>query len=76
MSEKKLSEIYKALRMSKCDEKGNPMGVNKLAKLTGIASSRISELENGKREMSLTELKVYHSFFNVSFEYLLGETEY
>lgn len=75
MSQIELSEIYRNLRLSTLDENKKPMGVNKLAEKLSIASSRISELENGKREMSLTELKVYHSFFNVSFEYLLGETE-
>lgn len=69
-------EIYKLLRESIIDENGKPLGVNKLAKKLNIASSRISELENGKREMSLTELKAYHDFFDASFEYLLGETEF
>lgn len=76
MREKELNIIYKELRLSTLDENQKPMGVNKLSEKINIASSRISELENGKREMSLTELKAYHSFFNVSFEYLLGETEY
>ena len=38
-------------------------------------SARICELESGKRQMSLTELKAYRNFFKVNFEYLLGYGE-
>lgn len=69
-----LRKRYEHLRKSNLDENGKPIGVNSLATKIGIASPRISEIEHGKRDMSLTELKAYHRYFNVSMEYLLGET--
>ncbi len=70
-----LGERYKELRTSVKDESGNPISVKDFAaKCVNLQAPRISELENNKREMSLTELKAYHEYFNVSFEYLLGET--
>lgn len=71
-----LGKRYKELRESIIVD-GKPIGVNKFATedYIKLPSSRISELENNKREMSLTELKVYHEYFKVSFEYLLGETD-
>ena len=74
MAKKENKEIYSDLRKSILDENGKTLGVNKLADKLHIAAPRISELENGKRDMSLTELKAYHSFFGVSYEYLLGES--
>lgn len=73
MDLKKLGERYKNLRLS-IKEK-DPVSIKKLSELIGILPPRISELENGKRDMSLTELKAYHKYFKVSFEYLLGETD-
>ncbi|MCB6547090.1 helix-turn-helix domain-containing protein [Blautia glucerasea] len=46
-----------------------------LAKDLGIPAPKISELENNKRSASLTELKAYHKYFNVPYEYLLGEND-
>ena len=71
----KLGKLYKELRQTVKDETGDTISIKALADKIQLASSRISELENNKREMSLTELKAYHKFFNVSFEYLLGETD-
>lgn len=45
-----------------------------LAKDLGIPAPKISELENNKRDASLTELKAYHKYFNVPYEYLLKKT--
>lgn len=70
-----LGRRYKELRQTLKDESGNTVSIKALAEKMELAASRISELENNKREMSLTELKAYHKFFNVSFEYLLGETD-
>lgn len=70
-----LGRIYKGLRQTLKDENGNTVSIKALAEKMGLAASRISELENNKREMSLTELKAYHKYFKVSFEYLLGETD-
>lgn len=70
---KELGDRYKNLRLS--IEEKNPISIKKLSELIGILPPRISELENGKRDMSLTELKAYHKYFKVSFEYLLGETD-
>jgi len=38
----------------------------------GITKTQISELENGKREPSITELKAYSQKFKIPIEYLLG----
>lgn len=70
-----LGERYKKLRQKIKDNNGNAISIKELSQSICIAAPRISELENNKREMSLTELKAYHTFFNVSFEYLLGETD-
>lgn len=53
---------------------GKPVSQRKLSKEIGIAASHISELETG-RTPSTCELKAYHLFFRVSYEYLLGETD-
>lgn len=45
-----------------------------LSKELGIAPPKISELEHG-RAASLSELQAYHKFFNVPYEYLLGESK-
>lgn len=70
-----LSERYKELRQTIKNSSGDTISIKDFSEQIKLATSRISELENGKREMSLTELKAYHHFFNVSFEYLLGETD-
>ena len=69
-----LGELCKRLRFTIKTNLGETTSIKDFAKKIGLAAPRISELENNKREMSLTELKAYHNFFNVSFEYLLGET--
>ncbi|MDE6101488.1 MAG: helix-turn-helix domain-containing protein [Ruminococcus sp.] len=70
-----LSERYKELRRTIKNSSGDTISIKDFSEQIQLATSRISELENGKREMSLTELKAYHNFFHVSFEYLLGETD-
>jgi len=71
-----LGERYKALRLSVKDESGQPISIKDFASnCVNLQSPRISELENNRREMSLTELKAYHNYFKVSFEYLMGETD-
>lgn len=70
-----LGELYKKLRFTVKTDLGETISIKDFAEKIGLAAPRISELENNKREMSLTELKAYHKFFNVSFEYLLGETD-
>lgn len=54
---------------------GVPISIRKLDALMGgtIGFSHISELEKGK-DPSLNQLKAYHEFFHVSYEFLLGET--
>lgn len=66
-----LGERYKDLRESLI-ENNNPIGVNQFSKIIGIPSSRISELENDKRTITMTELKKYYKLFNVTTDYLLG----
>ena len=70
-----LGKLYRQLRFTIKTDLGESISIRELAEKIGLSAPRISELENNKREMSLTELKAYHKFFNVSFEYLLGETE-
>ena len=70
-----LNERYKSLRLNTMGENGKPLTVSGLAKKLQIAAPRICELEGGKRQMSLTELKAYRNFFKVNFEYLLGYGE-
>ncbi|MCM1133883.1 MAG: helix-turn-helix domain-containing protein [Ruminococcus flavefaciens] len=71
-----LGERYKNLRLALTGKDGEPMSAKEFAKdVVGLATTRVSELENNKREMSLTELKAYHNGLGVSFEYLLGETD-
>lgn len=68
-----MKNIYVKLR-----EEYKPDGVilsqRKLSSLIGITHSRISDIESGVRPPSISELKKYHHFFKVSYEYLLGET--
>lgn len=72
----KLGERYKMLRLTIKNDLGEPISIKDFANnCVNLASSRISELENNKRDMSLTELKAYHNYFKVSYEYLLGETD-
>ncbi len=68
MTLKQLGKRYIALRKEKGYTKQS-----EFASAIGLQAPKISELENGRREMTLTELKVYHKHFNVSYEYLLGE---
>ena len=49
--------------------------IKDLSRDLGIAAPKISELENDKRSASLSELQKYHDYFNVPYEYLLGENE-
>lgn len=53
-------------------ENGKELTQKQLSKKIGISQKRISNLENGK-EPSISEMKAYHDFFNVPYEYLLGE---
>lgn len=63
----KLREEYKP--------NGTVLSQRKLSVLIGIAHSKISDIESGVKTPSISELKKYHQFFRVSYEYLLGETE-
>lgn len=71
-----LGQRYRQLRLSLRDENNEPISTRDFAEnFVKLTAPRVSELENNKREMSLTELKAYHKCFGVSFEYLLGETD-
>ena len=48
---------------------------DELAKIISMSKPQISELENGKRLPSISELKTYNRHFNVPMEYLLGEVD-
>ncbi|MEF2877348.1 MAG: helix-turn-helix transcriptional regulator [Blautia sp.] len=64
---------FKKLRMEKNPNEMEDFKVKELAKELGIAAPKISELENNRRRASLSELQAYHKYFNVPYEYLLGE---
>lgn len=64
---------FRELRLS-YKPNGVPLSQRKLAPVLDIAATHISEIESG-RMPSINELKKYHDFFRVSYEYLLGETE-
>lgn len=64
---------YEELRTN-YKQNGHPVSQRRLAKLIGIAAPHISEIEKG-RMPSLAEMKAYHNFFRVSYEYLMEETK-
>ena len=69
--------IFRQLRESISSE-DSPCTLRRLSELMKerlgetIQHTHIHELEVGKREPSLRELTLYHKFFNVSFEELIG----
>ena len=70
-----MSNRFLELREKMSKVMNKPISQRQLAKLLGIAQARISELEGGKRYPSFMELKAYHNYFRVSYEYLYGETD-
>lgn len=70
-----MENVFKKLRMEKNPSEMENFKGKDLAKELGIAAPKISELENGKRKASLSELQAYHNYFNVPYEYLLGESK-
>lgn len=62
---KKLGQRFKDLRYEQ------DITQDELAKNLGLSKPQISNLENGKKEPSITELKAYSNHFNVPMEYLL-----
>ncbi|MCI8586451.1 MAG: helix-turn-helix transcriptional regulator [Lachnospiraceae bacterium] len=70
-----MENVFKKLRMEKNPSEMEDFKGKDLAKELGIAAPKISELENGKRKASLSELQAYHNYFNVPYEYLLGESK-
>lgn len=74
---KKFSQAqnFKKLRESIINENGKECTQRELGKILYIPYSRISDIENGKRPPSLTEIKAYHIYFKSPYEYLFGETD-
>lgn len=70
-----MDNVFKKLRMEKNPNEMEDYKIKDLSKDIGIAAPKISELETGKRNASLSELKAYHKHFNVPYEYLLGESK-
>lgn len=72
--------IFRQLRESISSE-DSPCTLRRLSELMKerlgetIQHTHIHELEVGKREPSLKELTLYHKFFNVSFEELIGSED-
>lgn len=65
---------FKKLRMELNPNDMEEYKAKDLSKDLGIAAPKISELEHG-RTASLSELQAYHKYFNVPYEYLLGEND-
>ena len=65
---------FKKLRMELNPNEMKEYKAKDLSKELGISRPKISELEHG-RTASLSELQAYHKFFNVPYEYLLGEND-
>ena len=65
--------VFRAVRLRKIID-GKVCSIRELSRLMGgqIAPSRISEVERGIAEPSQKTLQVYHDFFNVSYDILLG----
>ena len=55
--------------------KEHSVSQDKLAKYLGIDRTSLSRLENGKRKIDTSELKRVSKYFNVSTDYLLGNTD-
>lgn len=56
-----------------CSEKG--ITINKLEKEIGVAVATIQRWQDTKRSPSVENVRAVAQYFNVSIEYLLGETE-
>lgn len=67
--------VFKRLRMEYPTKSGQPLSLRGLEALFDkkVAFTHISDLEHGNTP-SLAQLKTYHDFFNVSYDYLLGAT--
>ncbi len=70
---KKIAERHKKLRQE-LNTYDKVCTQDMLAERLKITKTQISDLENGKREPSMTELKKYAKFFDTPMEYLLGIT--
>lgn len=66
---KNYGENYKRLRTDK------GLTQKELAKALNIVHSTISDIEKSKNPPTIEQLQAYHKYFNVSYEYLLGETK-
>ena len=67
---KKLAKLYKDLRVDY--DVNRTFTQQELADALGIKKTQISDLERGKKGITINELKKYSQFFNVTTEYLLG----
>lgn len=65
---------FKKLRMELNPNEMEEYKAKDLSKELGISRPKISELEHG-RAASLSELQAYHKYFDVPYEYLLGEND-
>jgi transcriptional regulator with XRE-family HTH domain len=79
VKKKSVKEIYRELRIKNTynSDKDKYFTVRELAKkMTDDESysSRISQIENGSAKPSIADMKYYHRYFKVPYEYLLGET--
>ena len=61
--------IFKLLRINS-KKNGQALSQKQLGNI--LKTQHVNELERGKRMPSLAQLKAYHSYFNVSYDLLLG----
>jgi len=74
MKKVKIGARFRKLR-EELDTMAKDCTQDTLANLISIKKPQISELENGKREPSIKELKAYSKYFKVPMEYLLGMSD-
>lgn len=72
LTKKQLGKRYRNLRESIETINLKTCTQDSLAKDLGITKTQISNLETGKKYISITELISYAKYFNVTMEYLLG----
>lgn len=66
---------YKILRSKNASTDENCKSIRALARKLEIGPTHISEIERDMREPSFGEILKYHNYFNVSIEYLIGESD-
>lgn|GEM_PF-5205409 len=75
-NKKILGEIgLRCYELRKNCNKDRLISQREFAKILEIPHSAVSMIENGQKEMTMTELRAYQKYSKKSFDYLLGVTE-